>query len=287
MLAAVPASEVLIDWLRATCAAYRHDVEAVYRRTGAHSWPLVADDETALAAKLHEGGHLLPLPREPAALANVLEVAIVNFIIERISVLPGAVAQRGGERCYPDVEVAGAPFGGGHHAIDVKIAMRRKSAKKAKKAANPKAATRRPQPPKPARAPKQTQSRITLYTGNTYFAMPELKWPGHFRAFGEYRSHLDVIGLYTLNEMTNSRVDNLELIVQEPWRVASKKRSSTTREYIGAVTNLDQLREGRGEFESEREFYEFWRNYKFDVPRAMKQQLTKALARERGEEGHE
>ena len=87
------------------------------------------------------------------------------------------------------------------------------------------------------RAPnrRQTQSRITLYTGNTYFAYPTLHWPGTFRPFADYTEHLDVSWIYTLNQDAPSRVDDLELIVQEPWRIGSHQRSSTTREYIGAV----------------------------------------------------
>jgi hypothetical protein len=29
----------------------------------------------------------------------------------------------------------------------------------------------------------QTKNRITLYTGNTFFRHPKLKWPGTFRPF--------------------------------------------------------------------------------------------------------
>lgn len=48
---------------------------------------------------------------------------------------------------------------------------------------------------------------------------------------------------------------DLELLVHEPWRVASKERSSTTREYIGAVVDIAALRDGRGELETEAAFY--------------------------------
>ena len=83
---------------------------------------------------------------------------------------------------------------------------------------------------------RQTQSRITLYTGNTYFKWPGLHWPGTFRPFSDYATHLDVLMIYTLNPDSNARVEDLEIIVQEPWRIASRDRSSTTREYLGAIT---------------------------------------------------
>src|SRR5215472_1860690 len=115
-----------------------------------------------------------------AALANVLEVSIVNFLLNRVSATDGQlVGTRGGERFYPDLEISGPGVDGTFFAVDIKVAQRK--------------VTRRLPPTK-------TQSRITLYTGNTYFAYPQLHWPGTFRSFADYAQHLDVIGIYTLNQ---------------------------------------------------------------------------------------
>ena len=176
--------------------------------------------------------------------------------LERLNQLEGVVAMRGTERGYPDIEIEGPFFGDGYHAVDVKVARR-------------------------ARSRRQTDSRITLYTGNTYFRYPTLQWPGTFRPFQDYQSHLDVIAIYTLNETSHSRIDDFELIVQEPWRIASKQRSSTTREYLGAVMSIDDLRAGRGEFKTPEEFYSFWRRYQFRIGRAVQQQLDRLLAQQR------
>lgn len=227
----------------------------MFRRTGAHGWPLAAADADDLETQLTVGGHLLPLPKEPAPLANVLEVSIVDYLLARLAQVPGADGRRGTERGYPDIEIAGSAFGDAHHAIDVKIAQRKIGK----------------QGPS-----KNTQSRITLYTGNTYFRYPKLHWPGTFRPFADYTSHLDVLGIYTLTD-TAERVAGLELIVQPPWRIASRQRSSTTREYIGAVVDIDDLRHGRGEFETAA-FYASWRRYPFKVGVVVQQQLDKLLA---------
>lgn len=112
----------VLEWLRATCAEFEFDVVAVYRRGGEHRLPLVGVDPDDLERKLADGGHLLPLPKEPAALANVLEVAIVDFVLDRVAGLEGTTARRGTERGYPDIEISGAAFGGGYHAVDVKVA---------------------------------------------------------------------------------------------------------------------------------------------------------------------
>lgn len=248
-------------WLQQHCKEYMYDLAGVFRLQGNLAWPITAESITALAELLADGGHILPLPQEPAALANVLEVSLVNFLIERANATNGATALRGTERGYPDLELSGPRFGGGFHAVDVKVAKR-----KVTRAGSP---------------TNLTQSRITLYTGNTYFRYPQLHWPGTFRPFDEYTSHLDVIAIYTLNYTSLARVDDLELIIQPAWKVGSKQRSSTTREYIGAVQHIDALRDGRGEFDSPEEFYRYWRRYNFRIGRVVQQQLDRLLREQR------
>jgi hypothetical protein len=242
----------LLDWLTDKCAAYRFDVVALFRDNPDREWPLVARDSSELRAKLGNGEHFLPLPKEPAALANILEVSVVDYIMREADAQPGLDATRGTERGYPDIEFTGAALGDMFYAVDVKVARRHKNGKK-------------------------TQSRITLYTGNTYFRYPQLHWPGTFRPFNDYEKHYDVLCIYDLSD-EYSRVSSLELIVQEPWRIGSKQRSSTTREYIGAVDNIDALRSGRGEFASEADFYKYWLRFNFRIGQSVQRQLDKLLA---------
>jgi hypothetical protein len=250
----MPANTDLLDWLRHTVDRYELDLVAVFRKNGTSpEWPLTAHNADDLEFKLAAAGHFVPLPKESAALANILEVSLVDFLLEELNRVPRSEARRGTERGYPDLEISGPRFGGGHHALDVKVARRNKTG-------------------------TNTQSRITLYTGNTYFRYPSLRWPGTFRPFDDYESHLDLIVIYTLDEDLPGRVRDLELLVHEPWRIASKQRSSTTREYIGAVQRLPDLRAGRGEFDDETAFYKFWRAYKFKIGPTVQQQLDKALA---------
>jgi hypothetical protein len=253
----LPTVVAVEEWLREQCAEYGWGLGGVFRSRGDHAWPLVATGPEDLEAQLLAGGHILPLPKEPAALANVLEVGIVSFLIDRAADLSGSIAARGTERGYPDVELGGEAFGGGFHAIDIKVARRAVGAR--------------------GNALGRTQSRITLYTGNTYFRHPKILFPGVMRPFAEYASHLDVLGIYTLDENTPGRVADLELIVAHPWKIASRHRSSTTREYIGAVDKIDQLRAGEGEFETEAEFYAYWRKFPFKTARAVELLLAKQL----------
>jgi hypothetical protein len=249
----------LLDWLRQQCDEFVFLPAGVYVEQGDHDWPLVAQGPEDLTAKLDEAGHLSPLPKESAALANVIEVALVDFLLDRLTQLPGAEGRRGEERSYPDLEISGSAFGGTFHAVDIKMARLAKSGVK-------------------------TQSRCTLYTGNTYFKWPTIRWPGMYRPFDDYASHLDIVGVYRLDVEYRGRVRDLELCVHEPWRIASKERSSSTREYIGAVVDVASLRDGRGEFDTEGAFYKYWRAYPFRVPKAVERQLQKAL-RDQAERG--
>jgi len=257
----VDAADKVQHWLREQCQEYTYDLAGVFRLNGNVAWPVSAENVTDLAQILADGGHILPLPQEPAALANVLEVSLVDFLIERAGVTDGVTVIRGKERAYPDLELSGPKFGGGFHAVDVKVAKRAET--------------------KSGKPPTSTQSRITLYTGNTYFRYPSLHWPGSLRPFDDYTSHLDVIAIYTFNPDNPARVEDLELIIQPPWKVASKTRSSKTREYIGAVTRIDALRDGKGEFDSPEAFYKYWRKYPFTIGAAVQQQLDKLLNQQR------
>lgn len=249
----------LLTWLRAACNRYEVEPMAVYRRSGAHAWPLIAKDADELAHQLEDGGHFLPLPKEPAALANIIEVSIVDFLLKVSSTRSDIAIVRGTERGYPDIEVTGPAFSNKFFAVDVKVA-KRKVSKAGKLNLN------------------RTQSRITLYTGNTYFRWPALHWPGTFRPFQDYDAHLDIVVIYTLDETSASRIADMELIVHETWRLASRQRSSTTREYLGAVDDIDRLRRGAGDFATKEEFYKFWQKYPFKTGKVVEQQLRRLLA---------
>ena len=115
----------------------------------------------------------------------------------------------------------------------------------------------------------------------SYFRYPQLNWPGTFRPFQDYGSHLSLIAIYTLNEGSIGRIEDLELIVHETWRIGSRQRSSTTREYIGAVVSIDDLRAGKGDFGTEQAFYAYWRKFPFRIGRTVQQQLDKLLRDQR------
>ncbi len=233
----------LLAWLTASCQNYVFQPVGTFIAEAAHAdWPTQfgASGPAELVQVLRQRGHLQPLPSESAALANVVEVSMSGFLVSLAGQVEGLTANKGTDRGYPDLEFTGDALGGAIWAVDIKVAMRNREADR----------------------PTTTQSRITLYTGNTYFKYPHLPLPGILRPFDDYAGHLDVVVLYTFGD-DNNRVSDVQVAVHQPWRIASRQRSSKTREYIGAVTRLQDLIDGRGAFDTEEEFYKYWRKFPF------------------------
>lgn len=230
----------LITWLREQTAGWRPSVVGVFRADADHPWPVSASSSDELRRQLTDLGHLLPLPSEPAALANVMEIELRRHLIESASQLSGATVSEGTQRSYPDLELAGEAFGGGTRAVDIKCARRGK--------------------PTRLGPPKALNNRIALYTGNTYFLWPQLKFSGIMRPFDEYREHVSVVVVYTFVPDQPERIADVQVAVHETWRLASRHRASATREYIGSVQGIDAVLAGDGDFGDADEFYAHWRH---------------------------
>ena len=201
-------------WLRAAVRDYRWNVRGI-----------ILDD-----------GRVIPLPKEPAVVAKVVEVSVTEHFKRKAYAVPGLdVLDDLSGRGYPDVLMAGRAVENRRVALDVKVARRkvRKSGEATK-----------------------TQSRITLGPFDSYFRRPTEPVPGVGVAYGDMAWHIDLIVLY---DWVDGGVENVEILVVETWRVASMKRSSTTRNYIGAVDSIADLRSESGHFDSIEDFYAFWR----------------------------
>lgn len=202
-------------WLRQTVRDYRWNVRGI-----------VLDDN-----------RVIPLPKEPAVVAKVIEVSVTEHFKRKAYAVRGLdVLDDLSGRGYPDIMLAGRPVAGRRIALDVKVARRK---------------------PRKRGAPTKTQSRITLGPFNSYFRRPEDPIPGVGVAYGDFAWHIDLLILY---DWIDGDVENVEILVVETWRVASMKRSSTTRNYIGAMDSLADLRAERGAFATIDEFYGYWRS---------------------------
>jgi len=103
-------------------------------------------------------------------------------------------------------------------------------------------------------------NRIALYTGNTFFLWPQLKFSGILRPFGEYQELISIVVVYTFTPDRHERIADIEIIIHETWKIASQSRASATREYIGSVIKIDDLIAGKGKFETAGAFYVYWRH---------------------------
>jgi len=202
-------------WLRDAVRDYRWNVRGI-----------ILDD-----------GRVVPLPKEPAVVAKVIEVSVTEHFKRKAYAVPGLdLLDDLSGRGYPDVLLAGRAVENRRVALVVKVARRK--------------------PRADGSPPTVTQSRITLGPFDTYFRRPTEPIKGVGVAYGDMAWHLDLIVLYDWSE---GEVRNLEVLVVETWRVASMQRSSETRNYIGAVTRIEDLRLEQGPFASAEEFYAYWR----------------------------
>ena len=226
----------LLDWIREHTRGWKQSAVGVFRQRGLNEdWPVHAEHAPGLREALTQRGHLLPLPTEPASLANLIEIELRSHLKAAASATDGAHIRIGTQRSYPDLEFDGPAYGGGVKAVDIKCARRRKTG-------------------------TALQNRIALYTGNTYFLWPQLKFSGILRPFGDYDELLSVVAIYDFRPDIPERIANLQLVAHETWRIASTKRASATREYIGSVHSIAQLTAGDGEFNTAEDFYQYWRS---------------------------
>ena len=91
----------------------------------------------------------------------MVEIELREHLVAAAGAASGVAIRLGTERSYPDIELAGPTFGDAIHAADVKCARRSKSG-------------------------ASLPSSIALYTDNTYFLWPQLKFSGILRPYADY-----------------------------------------------------------------------------------------------------
>lgn len=177
-------------------------------------------------------GTVYPLPSESALIGKILELSIKEYLHRKLVQVKQLRWMPGGERTYPDLTFNGPTIFPSRFAVDVKCARRNKTG-------------------------KRTQSAITIGTFDAeYYRYPDRKAANILMPYQDYTAHVAIIALYDYLEGTAQHV---ELLVVEKWRVATRRRSSGTRCYIAAVSDLARLKAEQGDFASEEAFNSFWR----------------------------
>lgn len=191
---------------------------------------------------LLEDQRVVDVPAESRAISAIFE----KLVVERIKPIARRYScgfERGGGREYPDITLLDIPNFEGKIAIDVKTSR------------------------------KVSANRIQGFTLGTYlgyFRTPDRKVGTIRYPYGDYTQHW-IVGLcYDYETFQREvggvveesfRITDIDLIVQEKWRIASRQTGSGTTKHIRSITNIEDLKAGRGEFSSEEEFLEYWRSY--------------------------
>lgn len=173
-----------------------------------------------------------PLPKESSVVGKVLELSVKEYLFAKLMRIPNLHFADGGERSYPDLTFHGDALDGQRFAVDVKCTRRDKTG-------------------------KRTESRIAIATFDAdYFRYPEVKAANIMAPYSSYGAHLALIAAYDYDGAT---AKDVEIVVVEKWRIATRQKASGTRCYVAASSTLADLRAERGEFSSEAEFQDYWR----------------------------
>jgi len=185
---------------------------------------------------LDEDGKLYPIPKIPQVVSGIFEL----LGKERVK----ALAERkyeckiveGGAREYPDLTLTGGKLGEKMIAIEIKTARRDES--------NP-----------------NKSSRMSLGSCAGYFLRPDKKMAGCRFPYGTFSEHWIVGCIYTWNEKADSlhMVSDIEIVVHPKWKIASRSTATGDTAAMGSINTITDLKAGKGEFESERKFEEYWR----------------------------
>jgi hypothetical protein len=138
-------------------------------------------------------------------------------------------------REYPDLTLLGGPLGKEIIALDIKTGRR-----------------------------DGNRTCFTLGSYWGYFRSPNKKMAGCRLPYGKFTQHWIIGFVYDWDENKDTlhMVSNIETIVQEKWRLASKSTGTGTTTAIGSVKEIRRLKIGNGDFKSKKEFLQYWRNYK-------------------------
>lgn len=178
--------------------------------------------------------HIHPIPKniQIQALFEYLAIANLNPFFKNKGC---AVLEAENTRQYPDLTIKNGDFANEIVALDVKTSRRIND--------------------------KQI-SGFTIGSYAGYFRSPGRSMPGCRLPYGAYTQHWIAGFIYDWNDNadTLNMVSSIEYVFQEKWRMASKTTGTGTTTAIASIRNIDKIRRGMGDFNSEEEFLSYWRN---------------------------
>jgi len=183
---------------------------------------------------IDDKGRIHKLPDIPQVITGLFQEVAKERVKPFLSRNYHCQIVEGGSREYPEITAFGGELGEGKIAIDIKTTRRVSSN-------------------------RVSGFSIGSYAG--YFTHPDKKLPGCKFPYSEFKEHWLIGFVYTWNPNADSlnMVSNIEVIINQKWKLASKSTATGTTFAISSERNLDDLRNGRGDFNSSQEFKNFWR----------------------------
>jgi len=194
---------------------------------------LFSDFKWNIKGLIDENGNIFPLPKDSKVVTMIFE-ELGWMRLQKLIKQYRCKAIRGASRQYPDVTLMGGKLGNKIIAIEFKSARRLKGDK---------------------------CSRMSLGSFAGYFLEPNKKSPWCVLPYGRYTEHWVIGFIYTWDPKkdTLNMVSDVEVIINEKWKIASKYTATGDTAHIGSVDSINRLREGKGDFKSEEEFERYWR----------------------------
>ena len=195
---------------------------------------LFSDFRWKIKGMIDEDGIIYPIPPIPQVITGIFQEITKHKVKKFMKDKYGCKIVQGGPREYPEMTLMGGKFGNRKIAIDIKTTRR---------------------------ISKNRISGFTVGSFAGYFLHPEKQMPGCKFPYGEFDEHWIVGFIYTWNPGVDSlhMVSDVEVIVQQKWKIASKSTGTGTTFAIGSIKEIDKLRKGEGVFKSKEEFENYWR----------------------------
>lgn len=195
---------------------------------------LFKDFRWTIKGFIDENGKVCDLPDIPQVITGIFQEVAKRKVKSFVRQNYYCQIIQGGAREYPEITAFGGKLKEGKIAIDIKTTRR---------------------------VSKNRVSGFSIGSYAGYFTYPDQKRPGCKFPYGEFKEHWIVGFVYTWNPRADSlhMVSDIEVIVNEKWKLASKSTATGTTFAISSVRDLNALRAGKGDFDSPQEFESFWR----------------------------
>ena len=138
-------------------------------------------------------------------------------------------------RSYPDMVLKGGKLGNKLVALDVKTGRR---------------------------VGNRTGFTLGSYAGYFRKCDKKLCCNGQY-CYDDFTDHWDICFIYDWDgkKDTLHMISNIQIVVQEKWRLASRRTGTGTTTAIGSINDIDKIISGQGDFKNEAEFIKYWKKY--------------------------